>query len=172
MLFLQNGIQSLAIDLSAVDSPDGFFGFMSPAFSYEPFASDCPDSEKFHDPIVIATLLQNAISSSAPSAYLAFLRSMMSHMVADFIGFNPLGGYLAQVTTSVNWVTMWTKMQTIDAFFVLQNGMQNVSIPFHARDNLVMLSNDMKKFANVSFSADVLLQCGNGEIGENASAFD
>lgn len=85
-----------AVDLSSVDAPDGFYGFMSPAFSYAPFASSCPDSEKFHDPVVIGTLLQNAISNNSSLAYRSFLRSMVSHMCADFVGFNPLGGYLAK----------------------------------------------------------------------------
>lgn len=61
----------------------------------------------------------------------------------------------------MNWVTMWTKMQTIDAY-LLATAKQNLTIPFHNPANLDLFSRDMQQFANVSFSARVLQECGNG----------
>ncbi len=104
--------------VSSVDLPDGYFGFMSPLFSYAPIAAQCPVEEKLHNPVVAASLVQLAISASdSDPAYLRFLRSFMSHMLADAVGFFPGFGYLAREVKSVNWVTMWTKMQLIDAYF-------------------------------------------------------
>ncbi len=54
-------------------------------------------------------------------------------------------------------------MQTIDVYFSIQND-ANFSIPHHKPENMQKLARDMKKYANVTYSADVLLKCGNGWI--------
>ncbi len=41
MVFLQNAGLGEPVDFAAVDVPDGFFGFMSPAFSYATYAGEC-----------------------------------------------------------------------------------------------------------------------------------
>ncbi len=44
---------------------------------------------------MIGQVLQGAIANNETPTYKAFLRSIVSHMMADVVGFNPLGGYLA-----------------------------------------------------------------------------
>lgn len=149
----------------AADMPDGFFGFMSPGFSYAPYAGACPNDELFHDPVFAATIFlkehNKNKNSASPSAYEKFLASYMSHMIGDMVGFNVEGGYLATNISAVNWTTMWLKMQAIDAF--LQNTTTPVrSIPNVDETIMKQFASDVASMSNLTYSASTLITCANG----------
>jgi hypothetical protein len=164
VVFAQSGLQ--AFDASAVDAPDGYFGFMGAQFSYGSYAGACPVEEKLHNPVIAGALVQKALRAPTPDAqYVLFLLSYQSHMLGDLVGFFPGGGYLTRtVDASVNWVTLWPKMQTIDAYLLQQYGLASLVIPYLNATHNRWFSRDIASVANLSYSPAVLEECGNGWI--------
>lgn len=162
------------------DAPDGLGGFTSPQFSYAPFASSCPTSPLLHDPVMAATLLQQARSAhrSDDDAYESFLISYMNHMVGDLIGFHAGGGYLTNNKTrtrfgAVNWTLLWPKMQLIDAFITaerlssplppVQAWSASLAARFTADVNGYFTQRSVPGWTN--YTAEVLQECSNEWVG-------
>jgi len=160
--FARDAFGATNVDLSACDAPDGYFGFTAPQFSYAPFAADCPNIATFHDPVVAGTIFQHALASGNPDpGYIQFLRSYNSHMLSDFVGFSEYGGYLSNVTSTVNWVTMWPKMQAIDAYIFGSRQLSGFVIPYLNSTIIGWFAADMLTYGKVKFTPAILLQCGN-----------
>ncbi len=171
VVFASNGLA--VFDATVTDAPDGWFGFMGSQFSYAPYAAACPVEEKLHDPVVAGRLVQRALSGPAVDPqYLVFLLSFQSHMIGDMVGFWPGKGtedygYLTdrgRVDAGLNWVTLWPKMQMVDAYLMQQNQLGSLRIPYLNHTHIGWFARDVAIVANLSYTAAVLEQCGNGWI--------
>jgi len=134
------------------DLPDGMWNgwFMS--------GTACPSTaNQLHNPIyagyMIVESLNNPLYNKDP-VYYSLAVGYATHTIADAVGFSPLGGYLGNVSSIINWSTKWIQMLALDALIVKEA----TTYPFSAvclPSRMVVPKNPLNQ-AGLQFMADSL----------------
>eukprot|EP01102_Stenamoeba_stenopodia_P009832 TRINITY_DN2914_c0_g1_i1.p1 TRINITY_DN2914_c0_g1~~TRINITY_DN2914_c0_g1_i1.p1 ORF type:complete len:288 (-),score=54.04 TRINITY_DN2914_c0_g1_i1:154-1017(-) len=128
--FARESLLSLGYDDASLkqgcDMPDSFY-FVNFAEGVLPPCTINIDA--MHSPITAGYFVQYALAGKFKSSFnssfdpLSFALGFGSHMIADFVGFHPDGGYLG--TTVPSWITEFPFMTTIDALVLSYGPLPN-----------------------------------------------